>query len=138
VSGIEIITRRRKWSSSEKAALLAEVDSSGGKVAVVARRHGMSESVLYNWRSARKAASAVMGEAQCLDFVPLGVVAGTPSLGPAMLAPPEPSGSPSSRSRPTRAGAIEIGLPSGVRICVDALVSESALARVLRALRRAT
>jgi transposase len=136
VSGIEIITRRRKWSSSEKAALLAEVDSSGGKVAVVARRHGMSESVLYNWRSARKSASAVMGEAHGLDFMPLGVVAGTPSLGPAMH--PELTGLPSSRSHPSGAGAIEIGLPSGVRICVDALVSESALARVLRALRRAT
>ena len=49
MSGIEIITRRRKWSASEKAALLSEVDASGGKVAVVARRHGMSESVLYNW-----------------------------------------------------------------------------------------
>lgn len=138
MSGIEIITRRRKWSASEKAALLSEVDASGGKVAVVARRHGMSESVLYNWRSARKAASAVAGEAHCLDFIPLGVVAGTPRTGPAMLAPPEPTGSPSSRSQRAGAGAIEIGLPSGVRICVDALVSEASLTRVLRALRRAT
>jgi len=135
---IEIITRRRKWSALEKAALLAEVDASGGKVAVVARRHGMSESVLYNWRSARKAASAAMGEANGLDFAPLGVIAGMPNVGPAMVAPAELTGAPSSRSRPVGAGAIEIGLPSGVRICVDAGVTEMALSRVLRALRRAT
>lgn len=135
---IEIITRRRKWSASAKAALLAEVDASGGKVAVVARRHGMSESVLYNWRSARKAASAAMGEASGLDFVPLGVIAGMPSVGSAMAAPAELAGTPSPRRRPVGGGAIEIGLPSGVRICVDGLVSEMALARVLRALRRAT
>ena len=46
----EIITRRRKWSAAQKSALLDEVESEGGKVALVARRHGISESLLYNWR----------------------------------------------------------------------------------------
>lgn len=35
------IERRRKWSEAEKAALLAETDAEGGKVTVVARRHGI-------------------------------------------------------------------------------------------------
>jgi hypothetical protein len=35
-----------------EVALLAEVETEGGKVAVVARWHGISESLLYNWRSA--------------------------------------------------------------------------------------
>jgi transposase len=48
----ELITRRRRWSPTQKAALLEEVEDEGGKVAVVARRHGISESLLYNWRSA--------------------------------------------------------------------------------------
>ena len=52
MSGAELITRRRKWSPTQKAALLEEVEDEGGKVAVVARRHGISESLLYNWRSA--------------------------------------------------------------------------------------
>ena len=39
MTGSEIITRRRKWKSAEKAALLAEVEAEGGKVVVVARRH---------------------------------------------------------------------------------------------------
>jgi len=38
VTGSEIITRRRKWKPAEKAALLAEVETEGGKVVVVARR----------------------------------------------------------------------------------------------------
>ena len=52
------VERRRKWSIEEKAALLAEVEAEGGKVKLVARRHRMSESLLYNWRSAWKAAAA--------------------------------------------------------------------------------
>jgi transposase len=39
--------RRRMWSAQEKAALLAEIDAEGGKVRLVARRHQISESVLY-------------------------------------------------------------------------------------------
>jgi hypothetical protein len=33
------VERRRKWTAAEKAALLAELEAEGGKVAVVARRH---------------------------------------------------------------------------------------------------
>jgi transposase len=55
VSGVELITRRRKWSPTQKAALLEEVESEGDTVAKVARRHGVSESLLYDWRSAWKA-----------------------------------------------------------------------------------
>ncbi|MGB8840640.1 MAG: hypothetical protein WCC64_06190 [Aliidongia sp.] len=38
--------------AEEKTALRAEVEAEGGKVAVVARRHRISDSVLYNRRSA--------------------------------------------------------------------------------------
>ncbi len=69
----EIITRRRKWTPEEKAALLAEVEAEGGRVSVVARRHGISESLLYNWRSAWKAAARRARRSRC-EFIPLGVV----------------------------------------------------------------
>jgi len=70
VTGSEIITRRRKWQTAQKAALLAEVEAEGGKVVAVARRHGISESLLYNWRSARKAmAPAKCAAAASVDFV---------------------------------------------------------------------
>ena len=51
------VERRRHWSPQEKAALMAEVEAEGGQVAVIARRHGISKSLLYNWRSAWKAAA---------------------------------------------------------------------------------
>jgi transposase len=48
------VERRRQWSPEEKAALMAEVEAEGGRVSVVARRRGISKSLLYNWRSVWK------------------------------------------------------------------------------------
>src|SRR5258708_32497735 len=91
---VEIIARverRRKWTAQEKAALLAEVEAEGGKVTIVARRHGISESVLYNWRAAWKAAAAVMMQAPgAAPFIPLGGLGGSNQQDAAMLAEPEP------------------------------------------------
>ena len=133
----EIITRRRKWSPAQKSALLDEVESEGGKVAVVARRHGVSESLLYNWRSAWKAAACAVSAPEPVDFVRVGVVGEVSGERRPLLAPP-----PSERSQPphanaAEAGMIEIALPNGIRICVDGLVNEKALSRVLRAMRGA-
>jgi len=135
VSGAEIITRRRKWSPAQKAALLDEVEAEGGKVAAVARRHGVSESLLYNWRSAWKAAASAVSTAKPVDFVPLGIVGEAGGARRPSLAPPEPERSQPRQASDGGSGAIEIALPNGVRIWVDALVSEKALSRVLRAMR---
>lgn len=54
------------------------------------------------------------------------------------LALPNPEPSRPALSSAAKAGAIEIAMPNGVRICVDAFVNETALARVLRAMKRAT
>jgi transposase len=128
------IERRRKWTQDEKAALLAEVEAAGGKVRPVARRHGISESVLYNWRSARKAAlEAGAGCSGAITFLPVGVIGeaanGTPDM-VSSLASPRPH-----RGAECGAGAIEIALPDGSRVCVDASVNEEALSRVMRAIR---
>jgi hypothetical protein len=37
-----ILARRRKWAAEKKVALLAEVDAESGRVAMAARRHGLS------------------------------------------------------------------------------------------------
>ncbi len=85
--------RRHIWSAEEKAALLAEVDAEGGKVRLVARRHGISQSLLYNWRSARKAAGVAMGAAESVQFIPIGLIEG-----PAAMTPePEPVQQPAAR-----------------------------------------
>ncbi|WP_158933313.1 IS66-like element accessory protein TnpA [Acidisphaera sp. S103] len=128
------IERRRKWTGEEKAALITEVEAEGGKVKLVARRHGISESLLYNWRSAWKAAaSATIGSSRAVAFVPPRVLDVAENDAPA--APPlEPP-----RALPRgegRAGAIEIALPNGAR--VNAFVNEKVLSRVLRAMRGAT
>lgn len=137
MSEVEVLARverRRKWTQEEKAALLGEVESAGGKVGPVARRHGISESVLYNWRSARKAAlEAGAGGSGAITFLPVGVIGEAAHETPAMppsLALPQPD-----RSVERRAGTIEIDLPDGSRVCVDALVDEVALSRVMRAIR---
>jgi transposase len=141
LSDIEVmgrIERRRTWSAREKAALLAEVDAEGGKVRLVARRHRISESLLYNWRSARKAAAIAAGAPESVAFVPVGVIESADSCGPERLALPNPEPSRPASSGDGKAGAIEIAMPNGARICVDAFVNETALARVLRAMKRAT
>jgi transposase len=122
--------RRRIWSAEEKAALLAEIDVEGGKVRLVARRRGVSESLLYNWRSARKAAAVAAGAPEDVQFVPIGVLGGKASRGPALLASPELPPAPDGKG-----GSIEITLPTGARVSVDAFVNEKALSRVLRAMK---
>lgn len=124
MSNVEIVARverRRTWSA-EKVALLAEIEAEGGKVRLVARRHRISESLLYNWRSAWKAAAAALQTPAAAAFIPLGIVGGTQSV--AQLRP-DP-------------GTIEIALPNGAHIKVGATVSEAALSRVLRAMKTTT
>jgi transposase len=136
MSAAEIITRRRKWRPEEKAALLAEVEAEGGRVSVVARRHGLSESLLYNWRSAWKAVSASSKPKPVVEFVPLGMIDRTSDARPALLTAPEPL-APTNSHRRERSGKIEIELPTGVRVRIDPSTSEKALSRVLRVLKGA-
>jgi transposase len=142
----EIVARRRKWTPAEKAALLAEIEAEGGRVSVVARRHGISDSLLYNWRSAWKAAVSMRnaGPQPPVEFVPLGVIgpASDDCPGPQTVSAldeplpplPPPIGGPRQQRR---TGLIEIDLPNGARVRVDALVDETALQRVFRAMKGA-
>ena len=77
MDGEIVVERRRQWTPEAKAALMAEVEAEGGQVLVVAQRHGISKSLLYNWRSAWKAAG-LAARARAVpptEFVPVGVVA---------------------------------------------------------------
>jgi transposase len=145
---VEIIARterRRKFSDAEKTAILAEADADGVSVRQVAERHEIAESLIYNWRSARRQAAAIASEA--LEFIPYGAIITTePAAAPAVSEPQKKQRSvpspmppaPEELIRPhpgARPGAIDIDLPSGVRLSVDSYVNEKALARVLRAFR---
>ncbi len=131
------VERRRQWTLEEKAALMAEVEAAGGQVSVVARRHGISKSLLYNWRSAWRAAAGAAAaratSAVSAGFIQLGVLTGDGTL-PLPAAPAAcPRGSGLSLAE--RVGVIEIDLPDGVRLRVDDHVSEKALRRVLAAMK---
>jgi transposase len=50
---VEIITsvqRRRRWSSREKLAIVEEAEVPGISVSAVARKHGVSPSMVFTWR----------------------------------------------------------------------------------------
>lgn len=130
------VERRRQWTLEEKAALMAEVEAEGGQVSAVARRHGISKSLLYNWRSAwRAAARAVAARAApavSAGFIQLGVVA-EPSEQSLPAATSYARGTGLTLAE--RVGVIEIDLPDGVRVRVDDRVSEKALRRVLAAVK---
>jgi transposase len=131
---VEIIARverRRRWTSEEKVALLAEVEAEGGRVSAVARRHRISDSLLYNWRSAFKAAASIASR-ETLEFVPVGIIGeheGTIA---------KAATSSTIRRGTDTTGRIEIELPGGARVRVDMSVSAAALSRVLRVLKDTT
>ena len=94
----------------EKAALLAEIEAEGGRVKVVARRHQVSESLLYNWRSAWKAAASARPSGP-VEFLRLGVIGERETHVPLLPARNRRRG-----SRGNRAGGIEIACRA-VREC---------------------
>ena len=108
---IEVITgpdRRRHWSLEQKQAIVAESYRANTSPAAVARRHGLNTGQLYTWRRQLVPAFARVERAD------------------------ETSGTePAAR----RAGLIEIMLPGGIVVRTDANVSETALRRVLAAIR---
>jgi transposase len=51
--------KRRRWSSAEKAALVRETYEPGMSVSLVARKHGISASQLFNWRKLEREGALV-------------------------------------------------------------------------------
>ena len=133
------VERRRQWTPEEKAALMAEVEAEGGQVSVVARRHGISKSLLYNWRSAWKAAAlaAQSHGGPPAEFIQLGVVAEAirRECADAQCRPVRYARGGTGLALAERVGVIEIDLPDGVRVRVDSGVNEKALRRVLSAVK---
>jgi transposase len=98
----------------------------GASVSRVARRHDVNANLLFTWR--RQARRGMLGATPP-------VAAGDESLPliPITVTADDADRSPAPDDRP---GIIEIVLPSGERLRVDAWVNEPALRRVLAAIRR--
>lgn len=132
---VEVLTRaerRRSWTAEQKREIVGESLGPDLTPTEVARKHGISTGQLYTWRQ------------QLVSFQGTVVTRAGPRFTPVELAPPSPTAPDptaaelttlSAPSSPTRLdGLIEILLPGGVSLRVDAHVDGRALRRVLGAL----
>jgi transposase len=158
---IEIVgERRRAYDAEFRARLVQASFVPGARVRDLAQQHGVCVSLIYRWRRSAPARTAsntrskangptadpatAAGE-RAVEFVPIGMFGRAADEGPALIAGPPigtaPAGSGSAApSRPAmeaRPGLIEIDLPDGTRLRVDAFVNERALRRVLAVLKAA-
>ena len=118
-SVVEVVTRgepRRRWSDEERAHILAEAMAPGAIASHVARRFGVSTGQFYTWRKAMLLRSAPVGVVPILAKADFAEV---------RLSAPSPI---------PQTGMMEIALPGGAMIRVDAAVDGAALGRVLAAL----
>ncbi|MCZ8280325.1 MAG: transposase [Acetobacteraceae bacterium] len=123
---MEVVARgepRRRWSEEDRARILAEAMAPGAIASHVARRFGVSTGQFYTWR-----------KAMLLRSAPVGVlpVSAKSDFAEVRLSVPPPK--PTTPPQIPATGRIEITLPGGAMIRVDAAVDSAALGRVLAAL----
>jgi|ERR1019366_3591438 transposase len=115
ISRLEIVDtgRRRRWSDTAKLRIVEESFSAPRLSSATARRHGISNQLLFAWRKAYRAGR-------------LGAIAG---FVPARIVPERPEDG----SGPGR-GRIEIVSVNGRRVVVDCGVDVETLLRIMRGL----
>ena len=129
---IEIITRgerRRSWTLEQKREIVTESLGSELTPTEVARKHAISSGQLYTWRR------------QLLSMTSTAIERAVPRFAAVDLAPSSPGASEPAPIGETMAaertrGMIEIMLPTGASVRVDAEVDGPALRRVLDAVGR--
>jgi transposase len=115
ITRLEIVDtgRRRRWSESEKVRIVEESLSAPRLASATARRHGISNQLLFAWRQAYR--EGRLGDKP--GFVPAKIVPDPPETKPEPVCPP-----------------IEMISPTGWRVLVSRKCDEHALMRVLRLL----
>lgn len=123
--------RRRRWTVEQKQTIAAESMAPGASPTDVARQHGIGTGQLYNWRRALMAAQPqAIGRFARVDLAPR--LATLTDAGTTTSAPtPGVTGGTTARTP----GLIEIIMPDGTTLRVDAQIDPRALRRVLAALR---
>jgi transposase len=117
--GVVETGRRRRWTDDEKLKIVLESMQTPRAISLTARRHGISRSLLLNWRrSFRTEPDGAAGQKP--GFVPAMVV-----VDPIALTPAAPAN-----------GRMVIEIGKDRRVIVDAGVDAAALARVLAILER--
>ena len=121
VSGIE---RRRRWRIEEKLRIVAEAEAPGAVFAAVARRHGISRGLLWIWRQQMRRGELRAVSFQA-EFMPVNVIADTSDARVS-----------ASASMPiTRPETVDIILPDGTCLRVNAAIDATSLRRLLGVLR---
>ena len=115
ISRLEIVDtgRRRRWPDEVKVRIVEESLSGPRLASVTARRHGISNQLLFSWRKAYRAGRLGVP----VGFVPAIIVAEPPATG-----------------RGSGCGRIEIVSAKGRRVLVDGEVDVENLLRILRGL----
>src|SRR5580658_870021 len=134
---MEIITRgerRRSWTADQKSQIVAESLGPELTPTEVARKHGISTGQLYTWRQRHLNVQTGLVTRAALRFAEVDLA---PRASPVEAADPKPAEAPpppppSGSSRPD--GLIEVVLPGGLVVRMDAHVDGDALRRVLGAL----
>jgi transposase len=138
--------RRTTRSLDERKRIVEEALVSGASVAAVARRHGLNANLIFKWiRRSRegwrerrrgpakeKTVAAAPPERGGSAFVPVKLFE---LDAPSAPRPSDVMEKPARQTRRgTRRGAMEISLPNGAKVSLDADVDAEALRRVLSAL----
>jgi len=118
------IERRRRWSSNDKTRMVEETLAPGATVTEVARRNGVSVSLLFTWRRQARTDPEIE---RTPNFVPVRVSAPAKEEMAITAPPPVPA---------RRSGMIEIDLGNRRRVRVDAQFDAEALARIIEILER--
>ena len=140
---------RRTWSLEERQRIVAEALAPGAFVAAVARRHGLNANLIFKWiRRSREgwldrrrappketAAARMSPELTAQSFVPVELLELSPAPARSSLPAAKIVAAPVRAARKSaRRGAMEVSLPNGARLSLDADVDTEALRRVLSAL----
>ena len=141
---VEFITRgdrRRVWAVEQKRAIALESLDPGTTPTAVARRYGITSGLLYTWRRQLREGQLGSAPQPVAGFARVELVGEVPRLTapePVQPDPPPPAPLPQAPPAPTppHMGLIEIALPGGASVRVDASVDGAALRRVLAALER--
>jgi transposase len=141
---------RRSWPVQEKRRIVEESLAPGASVSIVARRHDLNTNQLFSWRRCYRRGDfddggMPEGPTEAADFIAIGLIDGPDESksGPVTIVRSVPAASaPKKPQRPRkpkrvkeRPGVIEVDLPTGARLRVDASVDEAALRRVLAAIK---
>ena len=109
-----VVSTRRSWATWEKRAIVDEAQRATGSISAVARRHGITPSLLFRWRRELRQPEQPAEPPPAPAFVPL-----------ALPSPAEPPHSP-----PASGGVVEVEWAGG-RVRIAGPVDRDTIVAVL-------